>query len=184
MPLNPFSASVFKNSTLTILIIIEEKAFKNFKFTRRIFIMNEIIYHSIGVIHAPFKEPHSAPMQVIKARDIDGYIEMFSDFLEGLKDLEGFSHIIILFHMHEVKDFSLLVKPELDNEFRGVFSTRSPRRPNPIGLTIAELVKIEGPVIHIKGVDVIDGTPLLDIKPYIPESDSISNAKIGWLEGK
>jgi len=146
--------------------------------------MNEIIYHSIGVIHAPFKEPHSAPMQVIKARDIDGYIEMFSDFLEGLKDLEGFSHIIILFHMHEVKDFSLLVKPELDNEFRGVFSTRSPRRPNPIGLTIAELVKIEGPVIHIKGVDVIDGTPLLDIKPYIPESDSISNAKIGWLEGK
>lgn len=146
--------------------------------------MKDIIYHPIGIIHTPFKEPSSAPMQLSKAKDVEGRIEIFKEFLDGLKDLEGFSHIIILFHMHKIKDFSLLVKPELDNEIRGVFSTRSPRRPNPIGFSIASLVGIKGSTIHIKGVDMIDGTPLIDIKPYIPESDSLSNAEIGWLKGK
>lgn len=143
--------------------------------------MKEIIYKPIGLIHTPFKDISSAPKQSVKARNIHGYIEVFKDFLEGLKDLEGFSHLIILFHMHETKDFSLLVKPEFGDEIRGVFSTRSPRRPNPIGLTVVELIRIEGSTIHIRGVDMIDATPLIDIKPYIPESDCIPQAKIGWL---
>jgi tRNA-Thr(GGU) m(6)t(6)A37 methyltransferase TsaA len=83
--------------------------------------------------------------------------------------------------MHKVKDFSLIVKPEISSEMRGVFSTRSPKRPNPIGFTVVKLIKIESLIIRIRGVDMLDSTPLIDIKPYIPESDSISKAKIGWL---
>ena len=83
--------------------------------------------------------------------------------------------------MHKVKDFSLIVKPEISSEMRGVFSTRSPKRPNPIGFTVVKLIKIESLTISIRGVDMLDSTPLIDIKPYIPESDSISKAKIGWL---
>lgn len=146
--------------------------------------MKEINYKPIGVIHTPFIEPSTVPMQSVKAREIDGKIEIFKDYIEGIKDLNGFSHLIILFHMHKIKCFSLLVKPELDNEIRGVFSTRSPRRPNPIGFTVVKLIDIVDSVIIIKGVDMIDGTPLIDIKPYIPESDCIQNAKIGWLDGK
>ena len=143
--------------------------------------MREIIYKPIGLIRTPFKELSLVPMQSIKARNIDGYIEIYPEYAEGLKDLEGFSHLIILFHMHKVKDFSLIVKPEISSEMRGVFSTRSPKRPNPIGFTVVKLIKIESLTISIRGVDMLDSTPLIDIKPYIPESDSISKAKIGWL---
>jgi len=143
--------------------------------------MREIIYKPIGLIRTPFKELSLVPMQSIKARNIDGYIEIYPEYAEGLRDLEGFSHIIILFHMHKVKDFSLIVKPEISSEMRGVFSTRSPKRPNPIGFTVVKLIKIESLIISIRGVDMLDSTPLIDIKPYIPESDSISKAKIGWL---
>jgi len=143
--------------------------------------MREIIYKPIGLIRTPFKELSLVPMQSIKARNIDGYIEIYPEYAEGLKDLEGFSHLIILFHMHKVKDFSLIVKPEISSEMRGVFSTRSPKRPNPIGFTVVKLIKIESLIISIRGVDMLDSTPLIDIKPYIPESDSISKAKIGWL---
>lgn len=143
--------------------------------------MEEIVYKPIGLIHTPFKDLFSVPMQSVKARNIDGYIEIYPEYAEGLKDLDGFSHLIILFHMHEVKGFSLIVKPEIGNELRGVFSTRSPKRPNPIGFTIVKLVKIENAVIKIRGVDMLDSIPLIDVKPYIPESDSIPRAKIGWL---
>ena len=143
--------------------------------------MREIIYKPIGLIRTPFKELSLVPMQSIKARNIDGYIEIYPEYAEGLKDLEGFSHLIILFFMYKVKDFSLIVKPEISSEMRGVFSTRSPKRPNPIGFTVVKLIKIESLTISIRGVDMLDSTPLIDIKPYIPESDSISKAKIGWL---
>lgn len=143
--------------------------------------MREIIYKPIGLIRTPFKELSLVPMQSIKARNIDGYIEIYPEYAEGLRDLEGFSHIIILFHMHKVKDFSLIIKPEISSGTRGVFSTRSPKRPNPIGFTVVKLIKIESSIIRIRGVDMLDSTPLIDIKPYIPKSDSVPKAKIGWL---
>ena len=113
---------------------------------------------------------------------MEGYVEIFPEFVQGLKDLEGFSHIILLYHFHLSKPFSLLVKPYLDDELRGVFATRAPSRPNPIGLSIVQLLSIEENILRIRDVDIVDGTPLLDIKPYVPKFDHRENAKIGWME--
>jgi tRNA-Thr(GGU) m(6)t(6)A37 methyltransferase TsaA len=143
-----------------------------------------IIYRPIGAIHSPFKEPRDAPIQSACARDIEGTVEIFPEYSEGLADLEGFSHIILLYHFHLSKGHSLRVKPYLDSELRGVFATRAPARPNPIGMSIVRLVKVEGGKLHVRDVDILDGTPLLDIKPYVPEFDSRSTEKIGWLSGK
>jgi tRNA-Thr(GGU) m(6)t(6)A37 methyltransferase TsaA len=143
-----------------------------------------IIYKPIGAIHSPFKEPREAPIQSACAWDIAGTVEIFPEYSEGLADLEGFSHIILLYHFHLSKVFSLKVKPYLDEQLRGVFATRAPARPNPIGMSIVRLVKIEGEKLCIRDVDILDGTPLLDIKPYVPEFDSRNAEKIGWLSGK
>jgi tRNA-Thr(GGU) m(6)t(6)A37 methyltransferase TsaA len=143
-----------------------------------------IIYKPIGAIHSPFKEPRDAPIQSACATDIEGTVEIFPEYSEGLADLEGFSHIILIYHFHLSKGHSLRVKPYLDNELRGVFATRAPARPNPIGMSIVRLVKVEGGKLYIRDVDILDGTPLLDIKPYVPEFDSRSTEKIGWLSGK
>jgi tRNA-Thr(GGU) m(6)t(6)A37 methyltransferase TsaA len=143
-----------------------------------------IIYRPIGAMHSPFKEPRDAPIQSACAGDIEGTVEIFPEYSEGLADLEGFSHIILLYHFHLSKGCSLKVKPYLDSELRGVFATRAPARPNPIGMSIARLVKVDGSRLHIRDVDILDGTPLLDIKPYVPEFDSRSAEKIGWLTGK
>jgi tRNA-Thr(GGU) m(6)t(6)A37 methyltransferase TsaA len=143
-----------------------------------------IIYRPIGAIHSPFKEPRDAPIQSACARDIEGTVEIFPEYSEGLADLEGFSHIILIYHFHLSKGHSLRVKPYLDSELRGVFATRAPARPNPIGMSIVRLVKVEGGKLHVRDVDILDGTPLLDIKPYVPEFDSRSTEKIGWLSGK
>ena len=115
---------------------------------------------------------------------IAGTIELDPEYEGGLKDLEGFSHIILIYHFHLSTGFSLMVKPFLDDMLRGLFSTRAPRRPNPIGLSIVRLVKVEGPTLHIENVDIVDGTPLLDIKPYVPELDGIKAERTGWLSGK
>jgi tRNA-Thr(GGU) m(6)t(6)A37 methyltransferase TsaA len=143
-----------------------------------------IIYKPIGAIHSPFKEPRDAPIQSACARDVEGTVEIFPQYSEGLADLEGFSHIILIYHFHLSKGHSLRVKPYLNNELRGVFATRAPARPNSIGISIVRLVKVEGRKLHIRDVDILDGTPLLDIKPYVPEFDSRSTEKIGWLSGK
>jgi tRNA-Thr(GGU) m(6)t(6)A37 methyltransferase TsaA len=143
-----------------------------------------IIYKPIGVIHSPFKEPRDAPIQSACAADIEGTVEIYPEYSEGLADLEGFSHIILIYHFHLSKGHSLRVKPYLDSELRGVFATRAPARPNPIGMSIVRLVKVEGGNLHIRDMDILDGTPLLDIKPYVPEFDSCSTEKIGWLSGK
>jgi tRNA-Thr(GGU) m(6)t(6)A37 methyltransferase TsaA len=143
-----------------------------------------IIYRPIGAMRSPFKEPRDAPIQSACAGDIEGTVEIFPEYSEGLADLEGFSHIILLYHFHLSKECSLKVKPYLDSELRGVFATRAPARPNPIGMSIARLVKVDGSRLHIRDVDILDGTPLLDIKPYVPEFDSRSVEKIGWLSGK
>jgi tRNA-Thr(GGU) m(6)t(6)A37 methyltransferase TsaA len=117
-------------------------------------------------------------------RGIEGKIEIFEQYVRGLKDLDGFSHIILLFHLHKSKGYSLEVVPYLDDKKRGLFATRAPRRPSPIGLSVVRLKRIEGNVIYIEDIDMLDGTPLLDIKPYVPAFDDPQDIRIGWLEGK
>ncbi len=146
--------------------------------------VQEIVYRPIGVIHSPFREGDKVPIQPKAAKGVHGTVEVFDEFKEGLTDLEGFSHIILLYHFHLSKGFSLKVKPFLDTVLRGVFATRAPRRPNQIGLSVVSLVKVEGAMLHIAEVDIIDGTPLLDIKPYVPEFDAQPDIRLGWLTGK
>jgi len=144
--------------------------------------MDEIKYKPIGIIHSPFKEPKGTPIQPAAAKGIEGKVEVFPEYAEGLKDVEGFSHIILVCHFHLSKKPSLKVKPFMDDQMRGVFATRAPSRPNPIGISIVRLIKIEENILHVQDVDIIDGTPLLDIKPYVCEFDPKEVNKIGWLE--
>ena len=144
--------------------------------------MNEIKYKPIGVIHSPFKEPKGIPIQSASAQGIDGTVELFPGYTEGLKDVEGFSHLILIYHFHLSKESPLKVKPYMDNKVHGVFAMRGPSRPNSIGISIVRLVRVEGNILHIQDIDIVDGTPLLDIKPYVPEFDIREVEKIGWLE--
>jgi len=144
-------------------------------------LMKEITYKPIGIIYSPFKEPKGTPIQPTAGKGIDGKVEVFPQYADGLLDIDGFSYIILLYHCHLSTGFSLKVKPFLDDVLHGVFATRAPRRPNSIGLSIVRLVKIEANVIHIQDVDIVNETPLLDIKPFIPEFD-VRAGCIGWLE--
>lgn len=148
--------------------------------------IDEIIYKPIGTIHSPFKDLEGMPIQPIGAQGIKGEIHLKEEYEEGLSDLEGFSHIILIYHLHLSKGYSLKVKPFLDTTKRGIFATRAPKRPNPIGMSVVCLDKIEGSIIHISNVDIADGTPLLDIKPYIPNFDKCKGEEvhIGWFEDK
>jgi len=141
-----------------------------------------ITYRQIGIIRSPFAEARETPIQPAGAAGINGSVELFPEYARALKDLEGFSHIILLYHFHLSKGSSLVVKPFLDSESRGVFSTRSPSRPNNIGLSVVRLVGIEENILHIQDIDIIDGTPLLDIKPYVPDFDIREVQRFGWLE--
>jgi len=140
-----------------------------------------INYKPIGIIRSPFKEAKGTPIQSVAAQEIVGTIEVAPEYVAGLKDIEGFSHLILLYHFHLITESSLLVKPFLDNELHGIFATRSPSRPNPIGISVVRLSKVEGNILYIKDVDTIDGTPLLDIKPYVPEFDIRETDKTGWF---
>ena len=146
--------------------------------------MQEIRYRPIGVIHSPFKETKGMPIQPAGARGVAGTIEVIPECGEGLKDLEGFSHIFLFYHFHLSQGYSLMVKPYLDDSLRGVFATRAPRRPNAIGISVVRLVRIEECTLHIEDLDIADSTPLLDIKPYMPEFDSREAERTGWLAGK
>ncbi len=143
--------------------------------------MEKITFSPIGIVHSPFKNPQDTPIQTTVSKSSDSNIEIFSEYLDGLKDLDGFSHIIIIFYFHLSNEYSLLVKPHMDNELHGVFSTRSPKRPNPIGFSIVKLNKILKNILFINGIDMVDGTPILDIKPYVNKFDCRENVKIGWL---
>ena len=140
-----------------------------------------ISYEPIGIIRSPFEGIENVPVQPAAASGIQGTVEVFAEFAAGLKDLEGFSHIILLYHFHRATQPRLVVIPFLDREPRGVFATRAPIRPNPIGLSIVRLLRVEGNVLHIENVDILDGTPLLDIKPYVPEFDQYEAERTGWL---
>jgi tRNA-Thr(GGU) m(6)t(6)A37 methyltransferase TsaA len=136
----------------------------------------------IGTIHSPYRKLSGMPIQPTGAANVKGTIEVFEEFCEGLKDLDGFSHLILLYHFHQSKGFDLSVVPFLDTETRGLFSTRAPRRPNPVGLSIVQLDKVKDGVLHINNVDILDGTPLLDIKPYVPDFDEQAGVRTGWLD--
>ncbi len=144
----------------------------------------DIIYHPIGIIHSPFNSATETPIQPSAGYGIPGRIDIFPEFRDGLKDLIGFSHIILIYHFHLSGPAVLQVKPYLDNNNRGLYSTRAPARPNPIGISTVRLTKIENTSVWIEDMDILDGTPLLDIKPYVPEFDRRMDIQIGWLKGK
>jgi len=134
------------------------------------------------MIHSPFTDIGGMPIQPTGAAGIRGTVEVFPEFAEGLKDLDGFSHIILLYHFNRVQGAKLIVTPFMDSRPHGVFATRAPKRPNPIGLSVVRLLGIEQNILHIENVDILDGTPLLDIKPYVPDFDQPQVARVGWLE--
>lgn len=148
--------------------------------------MTTVQFKPIGIIHSPFKEPKEMPIQPVGAKAVSGTVELYPEYEEGLKDLEGFSHIILIYHFHLSEGYSLKVKPFLDDTIRGLFSTRAPKRPNPIGISVVRLEKIEGTTLYISNIDIVDGTPLLDIKPYVPEFEKGEDEeiRIGWLSKK
>lgn len=143
-----------------------------------------ITFEPIGIISTPFNTKAGMPIQAGLTKGVKGRIELKPEFVPGLLDLGGFSHIILLYHFHESSGFDLQPTPFLDDKRHGVFATRAPRRPNPIGMSVVKLLRIDNNVLEIENVDVIDGTPLLDIKPYVPYFDIHDVEKSGWVEGK
>ena len=141
-----------------------------------------ITFEPIGIVHSPWKEIEGKPIQSAGARGIQGTIEIFEQFQAGLKDIEGFSRLILIYSFHRCPEKGLIVKPFLDPTPRGVFATRAPKRPNAIGLSIVKLVEKTGGTLVIEDVDILDGTPILDIKPYVPMFDSYPDARAGWFE--
>ena len=142
----------------------------------------QITYSPIGFIHSPFKELAGMPIQPTGKSSAPGHVELYPEFIEGIKDLEGFSHIYLLYYLHKVRQVKLTVTPFLDKKPRGIFATRAPSRPNPIGLSLVKLIRIEGNLVYVDDIDILDGTPLLNIKPYIPEFENKESIRIGWLE--
>ena len=141
----------------------------------------EIIMHPIGIIRSPFTEKERTPIQASRSQAI-GLVEVFSEFADGLKDIEDLSHIYLLYAFHESSGYTLHVKPFLDDREHGIFATRYPRRPNPIGISIVRLVARQRNILTVEGVDMLDGTPLLDIKPYVPDFDLRTEVHAGWYE--
>ena len=141
-----------------------------------------ITFTPIGTIHTPFTNLEGMPIQPTGASGVQGQIEILESYKEGLKDLDGFSHIILLYHFHQSQGYKLTVTPFLDTEPHGLFATRAPKRPNAIGLSIVQLNRIEETILTVSNIDVLDGTPLLDIKPYVPTFDAQAHVRIGWLE--
>jgi tRNA-Thr(GGU) m(6)t(6)A37 methyltransferase TsaA len=142
-----------------------------------------ISYRPIGTVRSPFTRLDGMPLQSVAADEVRGRIEVLPEFAPGLKDLDGFSHVHVITHLHRGKPGGLEVMPFLDDTPRGVFSTRSPRHPNPIGLSVVRLIAVDGATLEIAGVDLVDGTPVLDIKPYVPRFDVVDAERTGWLDG-
>ncbi len=135
----------------------------------------------IGIIHTPFKKLGQMPIQPKGAKSVIATLEIDKEYTLGLKDLEGFSHIYLIYYFHEAVRTELEVIPFMDTQERGVFATRSPLRPSHIGLSITKVLSIDDNIVTIKGIDVLDGTPLIDIKPYIPQFDGVNGVKTGWM---
>lgn len=146
--------------------------------------MDNIVFQPIGAIKTPFTQKEGMPIQPGQDNGAEGVIEIYDDFAQGLDDLDGFSYIILLYHFHKSQGYSLKVIPFMDDQPRGVFATRAPRRPNPIGYSVVELLEIQGNRVRVKGVDMLDGSPILDIKPFVPDLDNRTPGKDGWLTKK
>lgn len=146
--------------------------------------MNEavIVYKPIGVIRSEHTIAQETPIQSIYAKDCQGWVEIFPEYTEGLRDLDGFSRIYLIYHFHQAESVKLIVKPFLQDVEHGIFATRAPCRPNAIGLSVVELLRRDGNVIHLNGVDILDGTPLLDIKPYTAKFDRFEPSRNGWQD--
>jgi len=144
--------------------------------------MNKIEFVPVGVIHTPFTDQEGMPIQPAGAEGVQGTIEIYETYVDGLKDLDGFSHIHLLYHLHKSHGYDLQVVPFLDTEVRGLFATRAPRRPNAIGLSTVKLIRVTENIIEIENVDMLDGTPLLDIKPVVPGFAHFENPRFGWVE--
>jgi len=142
----------------------------------------EIKIKPIGIIHTPYKYSKGMPIQGTFEKDVIGQIEVFLEYRQGLKDIEGFSHLILIYYFDKTKEEKLIGKPFLEDEPHGIFSIRSPYRPNHIGFSVVKLEKIEGNIVTFSEVDILDSTPLLDIKPYVSHFDSRESVKNGWLE--
>ena len=143
----------------------------------------EYVMRPIGVIQTPFRETRGMPIQPIFSQAI-GRVEVLPEFADGLQDLETFSHVILIYVLHCTNGYALRVKPFLDDVTRGLFTTRYPCRPNPIGISTVRLLARRGAVLEVEGIDVLDGTPLLDIKPYVPDFDIKTDARAGWYENR
>lgn len=136
----------------------------------------------IGIIHSPFRELNGMPIQAAAAQGVAGTIELEPAYADGLKDIEGFSHLTLIFYLHLTENPALQVTPYLDDVPHGVFATRSPKRPNQLGISTVRLVRVDGLTLHVQDLDIVDGTPLLDIKPYVPQFDHRDEVRIGWFE--
>ena len=141
-----------------------------------------INFEPIGIIHSPFQTLEGMPIQPTSQASQPGIVEVYPRYAEGLKDLDGFSHIYLIYYFHHTAHYKLTVTPFLDTHARGLFATRAPCRPNPIGLSLVQLDRIEDNRLHIARLDTLDQTPLIDIKPFIPEFESNQQVRIGWVE--
>ncbi len=143
---------------------------------------NKIIFHPIGVIHSPHKVMSKTPIQPVFCSDIKGTVVLDAEYAEGLKDLQRFSHIYLFYYFHQSQKTCLRLKPYLSDQEHGIFATRAPHRPNKLGMSLVRLMKIKDNILHVKDIDILDGTPLFDIKPYIQRFDSRENTRAGWQD--
>jgi tRNA-Thr(GGU) m(6)t(6)A37 methyltransferase TsaA len=144
----------------------------------------DVTMRSIGVIHTPFKEQSGTPIQPRFAREAEGLIEVFEPYAEALADIDGFERLWLLFLLDRSKSWQPRVIPYLDTVKRGLFATRAPARPCPIGLSVVELLSVSENRLTVRGVDILDGTPLLDIKPYVNRFDAFPDSRAGWLDAE
>lgn len=145
---------------------------------------NSIQFRSIGIVNTPHRELSGMPIQPPAAKLFEGTIDILPEFSEGLHGIEGFTRIMLIYYLHKSNGCNLTVTPFLDKQSHGVFATRVPKRPNAIGFSVVRLLGREGNTLHIGDVDILDGTPLLDIKPYVPLFDAYPDERYGWFEGK
>lgn len=143
-----------------------------------------VTFEPIGVIRTPFATPEGTPIQGGLLAGVIGNVEVFEEFAGGLQDVEGFSHLILIYHLHLVRGWRAKVKPFLDVNEHGVFATRSPARPNPIGISTVRLRRRTGNVLEVEDVDMVDGSPLLDIKPFVPDFDERADVQVGWYRNR
>lgn len=143
---------------------------------------SKVEFTPIGVVRSEHICAERTPIQPVFARKCEGRIEVFPEFVEGLRDLDGFSHIHLIYHLDRADPPKLIVKPFLQDTERGIFATRYPARPNPIGLSVVELLRVEGHILHFRGADILDGSPLLDIKPFTAKFDHIESTSNGWYD--